>query len=342
MNEARESELGLTLERFVEWARQRGWRYQWVPGHLQHLQRFLQRRGIERFSEVNAALLGEYQRGLSAHRSPATVCGYSNSLRALWRYLLKEELVTDDATRGLRTLRPDYFVPHLYGVHELRSIERATRTAIEHAKGSRQRFARQTQFAAFGLLRDCGLRVSEVCRLNVHDFDPRARTLRIELTKFFKTRVIPLPRSTADRLTQYLKHRRGLVGATAEADSTALFLSAYGHRLGRLALETPFKQLLSELGLYRPRRRQGRTVFGSTNLHALRHSFAVSSLERWQREECDVERLLPLLSGYMGHAHVSYTKHYLHLTATLRKLSSERFAKLALPKIDSVPERQRR
>lgn len=45
----------------------------------------------------------------------------------------------------------------------------------------------------------------------------------------------------------------------------------------------------------------------------------------------------PLLSAYMGHAHVSYTKHYLHLTATLRKLASERFAELALPELDPVP-----
>ena len=342
MSAATESELGLTLKRFVEWARQRGWRYQWVPGHLQHFQRFLQHRGVEHLADVSAALLGEYQRCLSVQKSTATVCGHSSTLRALWRYLLKEELVSDDATRGLSDLCPDYFVPHLYGARELRSIERATRAAIEQAKGTRQRFARRTQYAAFGLLRDCGLRVSEVCRLNVHDFDPRERTLRIELTKFFKTRTIPLPRSTAARLTQYLRHRHALVGALAEVDSPALFLSACGRRLVRVALETPFKQLSSELGLYRSRRRQGRTVFGSTNLHALRHSFAVRSLERWQIEQSDVERLLPLLSAYMGHAHVSYTKRYLHLTATLRKLASERFAELALPELDPVPQARRR
>jgi hypothetical protein len=44
----------------------------------------------------------------------------------------------------------------------------------------------------------------------------------------------------------------------------------------------------------------------------------------------------------MGHAHVSYTKRYLHLTATLRKLASERFAELALPELDPVPRARRR
>ena len=95
-----------------------------------------------------------------------------------------------------------------------------------------------------------------------------------------------------------------------------------------------FKQHLCELGLYRPRRQQGRTVFGSTNLHALRHSFAVRTLERWHSEGRDVEHLLPLLSGYLGHVQVSYTKHYLHLTATLRQLASERFAQTVLFRLD--------
>jgi len=48
----------------------------------------------------------------------------------------------------------------------------------------------------------------------------------------------------------------------------------------------------------------------------------------------DVEALLPLLSGYLGHAKVSYTTHYLHLTPTLRQLGSERFAQMALPRLD--------
>jgi integrase len=93
--------------------------------------------------------------------------------------------------------------------------------------------------------------------------------------------------------------------------------------------------MLHELGLYKPKRRQGRTVFGSTNLHAFRHSFAVRTLERWQSQGDDVEALLPLLSGYMGHDQVSYTATYLHLTPTLRQLASERFAELVLPSLDS-------
>lgn len=92
--------------------------------------------------------------------------------------------------------------------------------------------------------------------------------------------------------------------------------------------------MLLQLGIYKPRRRHRRTVYGSTNLHALRHSFAVRTLERWQNNGCDVEALLPLLSGYMGHVQVSYTATYLHLTPKLRQLANESFEGMVVPQLD--------
>ena len=333
MSATEQSELSRTLQRFLDWARTLGWRYDMAPANLDHFQRFLQRRGVQRFCEVDTVVLLAYQQQLQASRSPATVNNYLADIRALWRYLLREELVDEDITQAVPYLRPDYFLPQLYSAAELARIERAAQAEIGCIHTPAFRFCRRTRHTAFALLRDCGLRVSEACRLDVQHYDPQARTLRIARTKFFKTRVIPLPRSICARLEQYLVHRQRVV---AEADDAkqALFLSAFRQRLGRGALEKPWKQLLEAQGLYRPRRRQGRTVFGSTNLHGLRHSFAVRMLERWQREGGDFEQLLPLLSGYMGHAKVSYTATYLHLTPTLRQLANERLGGLVLPLLD--------
>jgi site-specific recombinase XerD len=332
MTAVEQGELGQTLQRFIDWARGQGWRYAMMPYHLSHFGRFLTRRHVHSLAAVSTALLIDYQRELSATRNAFTVNGYVTSLRALWRYLHRQELARENVAQGVTFLRQDYFVPHLYGQEELALLERALRARIWRAGTSAHRFSRQTQWTAFSLLRDCGLRVSEACRLSLSDFDPMARTLRIERTKFFKTRVIPLPRSTCRSLRQYLRHRLALVAASSKPE--AFFVSMGGHRLGRDALERPFLRLLRELGMYQPRRRQGRTVLGSTNVHALRHSYAVRTLTRWQQQGCDVERLLPLLSGYMGHAHVTYTKHYLHLTPTLRQLASKRFADKVLPRLD--------
>ena len=328
------SGVGDTLAEFLDWARRRGYRYVMAPTHLRHLQDFLVRRGVERVRDVDSTLLADYQRHLLRGRSPTTALGYLATVRALWRYLAKEDGVSWDALGGLTSLHPDRFEPHIYGERELAILERSLQRASPRGCDVRQRFARQVQAAAFTLIRDCGLRVSEACHLDVGHFDGRQRSLLIERTKFFKTRRIPLATSTARSLSAYLAQRRKALGAAAP--DSPLFASLKGERLHRVTFECHFKSRLLELGLYRPREKRGRSVSGSTNLHALRHTFAVRTLERWQRGRSDVERLLPLLSAYMGHCHVSYTKHYLHWTPALRQLTSERFERHCLRQLDAL------
>lgn len=326
------TEIARTMQAFVDWARAMGWRYIMHPLHLAQFARFLQARGVTRLDRVDTALLLEYQKHLLASRGPLTVNGHICSLRAFWRWLLHEQLVARDATEGIAHLRLHGFVPHLYSDRELSAIERAARDRIRQAHTDGHRFSARTGLASFILLRDCGLRVSEACRLNLCDYEPAPRSLRIERTKFFKTRLIPLPRTTCCVLDEYLERRRHR--APPGCDSSSLFISALGRSLGRGALERHFKQFLIDAGLYLPRRRVGHTIFGSTNVHALRHTFAVRALERWQRRACDVDHLLPLLSAYMGHVKVTYTAHYLHLTPLLMQLASKRFGALALSRLD--------
>jgi integrase len=46
-------------------------------------------------------------------------------------------------------------------------------------------------------------------------------------------------------------------------------------------------------------------------LHDLRHRFAVTTLLHWYRSGVDVEQLLPVLSTFLGHVHVTDTYWYL-------------------------------
>jgi integrase len=64
-------------------------------------------------------------------------------------------------------------------------------------------------------------------------------------------------------------------------------------------------------------------------LHDLRHSFAVHRLTAWYREGCDVQRLLPVLSIYLGHADLEGTKVYLTMTPELLQQASLRFERYA-------------
>jgi integrase len=60
-------------------------------------------------------------------------------------------------------------------------------------------------------------------------------------------------------------------------------------------------------------------------LHDFRHTFAVTRLLTWYREGKDVQRMLPLLSTYLGHCRVDETSVYLQMTRELLQEANRRF-----------------
>ncbi len=64
-------------------------------------------------------------------------------------------------------------------------------------------------------------------------------------------------------------------------------------------------------------------------LHSLRHSFAVHRLTDWYRQGADVQRLLPVLSTYLGHARLHHTQVYLSMTPELLHQAALRFERYA-------------
>ena len=60
-------------------------------------------------------------------------------------------------------------------------------------------------------------------------------------------------------------------------------------------------------------------------LHDLRHTFAVHRLLAWYREGANVQRLVPHLSTYLGHARLSSTQRYLTMIPELLEQASRRF-----------------
>lgn len=232
-----EHDIVLTLQRFLEWSRTQGWLYTMVPFHLKRFERFLQEQGVQSFDQVDTALLLDFQRHLATSRRPVTVNGYCSTLRALWRYLLREGIVSHDVSTQIPRLHPDIFVPYLYCPEELERIEQATAAAIGEVRFPAYRLGRRARHTALVLIRDCGLRVSEACHLNLVHYDQPSRTLHIERTKFFKSRVIPLPQSTCVQMDRYLQHRQ-----RTAPDSPALFMSTTGTRLSRIGLECCFKK----------------------------------------------------------------------------------------------------
>lgn len=183
----------------------------------------------------------------------------------------------------------------------------------------------QTIHLALVLLFCCGLRRGELLRLRLLHFDPTEEILRIEETKFHKSRLVPLAPSVAQALRHYLelRQRRHL---PADPDSLLIWSRrrlAPADGYCAPALASNWQQLCLAAGVLDGRGRPPR-------LHDLRHSFAVAALHRWYRQGADVQTKLPHLATYLGHVCPVSTHHYLHLTPDLREAASQRFHRYAL------------
>ena len=157
----------------------------------------------------------------------------------------------------------------------------------------------------FGLYVATGLRASEPLRLDRDDVDLVNGVLTIRGTKFGKSRYVPLHPSTQHALQCYAQHRDQ---CCRNADTPSFFISDRETRLTEWCVRWTFVKLSHEIGL------RGAGDSRGPRLHDLRHRLAINTLLNWYRRGVDVERHLPELSTYLGHAHITDT--YWYLTAT--------------------------
>lgn len=179
---------------------------------------------------------------------------------------------------------------------------------------------------AFILLFCCGLRRGELLRLKIDDIDLAQRLLRIESTKFHKSRLVPMSDSVFQALQDYLDMSRR---KKISLDAGSFLIWSRGHPRLQFAYTGPgLKQIWQHVclsaGIVDKRGRAPR-------IHDLRHSFAVNALQRWYMQNVDVQSRLQQLATYMGHVSPIYTYHYLQLTPQLGDAASQRFHTLCAP-----------
>jgi integrase/recombinase XerD len=167
-----------------------------------------------------------------------------------------------------------------------------------------------------GLLSVTGMRLGEAIRLQRADVDWEHGVLTIRISKFGKSRHIPVDPSTLSALQAYDQARDQMCprpGAT-----TNFFVSIRGTQLLQPNVDRTFHQLAGRAGL-RPRSSRCRP-----RLHDLRHSFAIRTLLGWYRAGLDVQAMLPRLSTYLGHTNPANTYWYLSAEPELLALAGKR------------------
>jgi len=211
------------------------------------------------------------------------------------------------------------FEPYIYSQDELQRLIDAT-ALQEHPRRKLQALTLRTLLL---VLYGAGLRLSEALHLTVGDVDLGDSLLTIRETKFYKTRLVPIgPRLTAALSTFVTKRNRLENSAKSESP---FFVTRSGQPITHQIAERAFVRLRNSVGVRRdagPR--------DQPRLHDFRHAFTVHRLVSWYRQGADVQRLLPQLSTYLGHVHVSSTQRYLTMTPELLQEASLRFELYAM------------
>lgn len=212
-----------------------------------------------------------------------------SAIRGLHSFMVREGLATAHPTATIRAPKKDERLPEFISIDQARAL--LDQQFPETAAGVRDH-------TALEVLYGCGLRVSELCGLDLGDLYLDEEFLRV-VGKGSKERLVPIAGTARASLAAYVNDgARAELAAHARGAGagSAVFLNLRGGRLTRQSVHT-----LCE--------RYGRVVgIEGLHPHTLRHSFATHMLAGGAD--------LRVLQEILGHADISTTQVYTHLDRT--------------------------
>jgi integrase/recombinase XerD len=246
---------------------------------------------IEEPTAIDLGTLSSWIASLTAAGlSARSLARHLSAARGWVKFLAREGLITTDPTQN--TVRPKLGrkLPHTLSESDVRSLIAAP--DITTLRGLRDR-------AMLGLAYACGLRVSELVRLQQSDVDLNRGFVQA-FGKGQKRRLVPIGEQAIDWLRSYLETRALTDGEARKGPpqkaNTLLFPSPRGGALTRQGFWKIIGGYARGIGL------QGRV-----HPHQLRHSFATHLLIGG----ADLRSVQTLL----GHADITTTEIYTHVTS---------------------------
>ena len=216
---------------------------------------------------------------------PATMARKIASVKSFFGFIVAEGIMKTSPAEGVTSPKVGKSLPKPISVSQARSlIEQPSKLSTPEAKRDK---------AMLQLLYASGMRVSELVSLNLGDVDIKGGYVRC-FGKGHKERLIPIHEQAASAVEEYINEARPKLAHNG--DDTALFLNRRGERLTRQGFWQKLKEYAKEAGLE-----------NRVTPHTLRHSFATHMLSGG----ADLRSVQQLL----GHANISTTQVYTHLTS---------------------------
>ena len=208
------------------------------------------------------------------------------SIRAFTNWAAANGWLTSDLGATLAIPKPHRVLPEVLNVDEAATVMKA----LEDRAMAEPSALNSRDLALVEVLYGSGIRVSELCGLNLSDVDRSRNTLNV-IGKGNKQRVVPLGQPAMRTIESYLSNARGEFVNQQSAD--ALFLGSRGKRIDQRTVREVVYEAMKAVG-------------ASMGPHGLRHSAATHLLEGG----ADLRTVQEIL----GHASLSTTQIYTHVS----------------------------
>ena len=231
-------------------------------------------------SDLQEFLMWLYQIGLSA-RSQARLI---SALKTFYKYLLLEDIVSNDPTELLDAPKLSRKIPEVLSFDEIQAMLDAIDLSTPH--GTRNRAMLETLYA-------CGLRVSELIELRLTNLFLDVGFIKV-IGKGDKERIIPIGDSAIKHIQLYVEGVRRAQMNIHPAHQNFLFLNRRGKKLSRIMVFNIVKDLAKQAGIQK-----------NVSPHTFRHSFATHLIEGGAD--------LKAVQDMLGHESILTTEIYTHL-----------------------------
>ncbi|MBO5212757.1 MAG: tyrosine recombinase XerC [Clostridia bacterium] len=211
-----------------------------------------------------------------------------SSIKALYKYICtKRRLMDKNPAIDIETPKKKQTLPKFLSMEESVSL-------LEAVSNDKESKTKERDYAIITLFLNCGIRLSELCGINLNDIDKELRSLRV-LGKGNKERIVYLNEACRDALSKYLVIRKG--DSYRSLNNPALFISKQHKRISNKTVQWLVYKYLSLAGL----------EYKHYSTHKLRHTAATLM---YQTGQVDVR----VLKEILGHEQLNTTQIYTHVS----------------------------
>lgn len=225
-----------------------------------------------------------YEKELMPYMKSSSVKRKVSAIKGLYKFFLRDGLIDKNPATSIPLPKVDKKLPSVVSATKIcRLLDIMPTTTASGIRNS----------AIMEVLYCCGLRVSELCGMNIDDIVLNEGLLLVH-GKGGKDRISPISGTAALRLKDYLENARPYFEGKSNRITDAVFLNNHGGRLSRQSVHTIVKE-------------SGKAVkIKNLHPHTLRHSYATHMLEGGAD--------LRVIQDLLGHSDISTTQIYTHVS----------------------------